>query len=118
MSNSEPSRDQIVYIAGPYSNGNTEDNTAREKNVERARRAAVEYWQRGFTVICPHLNTYNFDIEHSITYEAILEGDLEIIRRLRLGQDKVVMLAGWVDSEGASLEHEEARNLGLKVEYY
>lgn len=117
MSNSEPSRNQIVYLAGPYSNGNTEDNTAREKNVERARAAAVEYWQRGFTVICPHLNTYNFDIDHGITYEAILEGDLEIIRRLG-DRDRVVMLAGWVDSEGASREHEEARKLGLKVEYY
>jgi len=118
MFNSEPSRDQIVYLAGPYSNGNTEDETARERNVGRARLAAVEYWQRGFTVICPHLNTYNFDFDHGITYEAILEGDLEIIRRLRLGQDKVVMLPGWAESRGALIEHEEARSLGLRVEYF
>jgi hypothetical protein len=42
-------RERLVYIAGPYSNG----GNSREENVALARRVAVEYWKKGYAVICP-----------------------------------------------------------------
>ncbi len=75
-------QEKLVYIAGPYSNG----GSTREENVALARKVAREYWCKGYAVICPHLNTHDFDDE--ISYEDILAGDLEIVRRC----DIIVML--------------------------
>lgn len=63
-------------------------------------------------MICPHLNTHDFD--EDLSYDEILDGDLEIVRRC----DKIVMLPDWFNSKGARREHEEARIWGIEIEYY
>jgi hypothetical protein len=73
---------------------------------------AVEYWKKGYAVICPHLNTHDFDDE--VSYEDVLAGDLEIVRRC----DVIVMLPDWENSNGAKQEYEEAKRWRLRVEYY
>jgi hypothetical protein len=101
-------RDILVYIAGPYSHG----GGTREENVAIARKVALEYWKRGYAVICPHLNTHDFDPD--LSYDEILEGDLEMVKRC----DKIVMLPDWINSKGARREHDEARKWCLEIEYY
>lgn len=101
-------REILIYIAGPYSNG----GGTREENVAMARKVALEYWRRGYSVICPHLNTHDFD--EDLSYDEILEGDLEIVKRC----DKIVMLPDWINSKGARREHDEARKWCLEIEYY
>lgn len=102
-------RDRLVYIAGPYHNG----GGTVEENVAIAKQAAIEYWNRGYAVICPHLNTHNFH-EGGIPQQTLVEGDLEIVRRC----DTIVMLPDWENSKGAKQEYEEAKRWRLRIEYY
>ena len=48
---------KLLYVAGPY-RGITDDEVY--ENIQTARRRAKNYWQRGFAVFCPHLNTSFF----------------------------------------------------------
>ena len=114
MSNSSEKYKSVIYLSGPYHNG----GGTVDENIAQARKAAIEYWERGFAVICPHLNTAHFENDCRCVWEDFIAGDFEIIRRLRVEQDKMVMLPGWSTSKGAMAEHEEARRIGLKVEYY
>jgi len=101
-------REILIYIARPYSNG----RGTREENVALARKVALEYWKRGYTVIYPHLNTHDFDEDSS--YDETLECDLEIVKRC----DKVVRLPDWFNSKGARRERDEARISGMGIEYH
>jgi len=102
-------RSEVVYISGPYSNG----GGTIEENITRARKVAIRYWEMGYTVICPHLNTINFENDCKLDWEDYVEGDLELIRR----SDIIIMLAGWGNSAGATTEHAEARRLNKIVVY-
>ncbi len=99
-------RKVIVYVSGPYS-GDV------EANISRARQAAVEIWNRGFTALCPHLNTIHFEKDCSCQYEDYIRGDLQILARV----DIVLMLNAWQASRGACQEHEEALAQGIPVVY-
>jgi hypothetical protein len=69
-------REKVVYIAGPY-----RADTIREtvENIRLAEKTAIEYWELGYTVICPHMNTALFD--GILPDEAWLEGALELLKR-------------------------------------
>lgn len=95
---------KLVFVSGPY-RGDVEGN------ISRAKRAAVRLWQRGYAVICPHLNTANFD--GLCDDEVWLTGDLEILARC----DTVYMLTNWKASEGARAEHRLAADLGKEIVY-
>ena len=84
-----------VYISGLYSNGNT------EKNINTARQTAIKVWEAGFTCLCPHLNTANFEKDCKCKYEDYIEGDLELLKVC----DCLLMLKGWEDSNGARKEY-------------
>ena len=90
---------KLVYIAGPY---NADTTYARQKNIEAARDEAAVWWQKGYAVICPHMNTANMD--GVVERDVWLAGDFEIIRRC----DIIVMLPGWEESAGAREEFEVA----------
>lgn len=92
----------IVYLSGKYS-GEIDDNIAA------ARTIAIELWERGYTVLCPHLNTANFEIDCEADYRDYLIGDMEMIAAC----DAVVMLPGWEDSKGARLERDFALECGM-----
>ena len=97
----------LVYTAGKY-RGDI------NKNIAHARQVAIELWQQGYTVICPHLNTQNFEQDSNLKDEIYLDGDLEIILRC----DAVVMIPGWRDSAGACCEYDFALRHDIPVYEY
>lgn len=97
----------IVYLAGKYSGD-------IEANIDYARDLAIELWEEGYTVICPHLNTAHFETDCDLTYEEYLQGDFEIILRC----DAVVMMPNWRDSAGATQEYEWAMRHSVPVYEY
>ena len=104
----------IVYTAGPYqdikdNNGNR--IVSKKHNVEVACKIATELWDDGYTVICPHLNTWNFEYFTTLTNEGFAKRDLEIVAKV----DAMVMLPNWYLSKGAVLEKEHAEKLNIPV---
>jgi hypothetical protein len=97
----------IVYLAGKYSG-------EVDANIASARKIAIELWEKGYTVVCPHLNTAHFEVDCSCRYDDYMNGDYEIIGRC----DAVVMLPNWHDSPGAKLEFEYAILHDIEVTQY
>jgi hypothetical protein len=97
----------LVYVSGRYS-GNVDENIAAAAEV------AVQLWERGHAVLCPHLNTAHFEKFCKATYEQYIAGDLDMISRC----DAIVMLVGWEDSRGAVIERDYATDLGMPIYYY
>lgn len=97
----------LIYVAGPY-RGNV------EANVNQARAIAIELWQIGHAVICPHANSYRMDEGTTITNEQFIEGDLLMVARC----DALVMTPDWENSTGARAEHAHATRLGLPIYVY
>jgi hypothetical protein len=73
----------LLYVAGKY----TGDVDA---NIAAARKVAVELWERGHAVICPHLNTAHMEQDCKVDYDAYLLGDFNMISRC----DAIGELAG------------------------
>ena len=94
----------LVYVAGPY-RGDVDENIAH------ARKVAIELWEIGHAVICPHLNTAHMEEDCSLLDEDYLAGDIAIMARC----DCVVMVKGWELSVGARAEREYAMNLDMPV---
>lgn len=107
-------RDDIIYISGAYTAPTREE---RVKNIQMARETATKVWEAGYTAICPHLNTANFEDDCQCTYQDYLDGDLEIIRRLDPKKDGLLMLSNWHHSNGSIIERDEATKLGLRIYY-
>lgn len=103
---------KIAYISGSYRNKSI--NGVFE-NIIKARQVAIKYWKKGYSVLCPHLNTGLMD--GSCPDDTWIKGDLEFIKRLIPGIDVVVMMQDWQLSEGAVTEHHEAQKRGLEVIY-
>lgn len=99
---------KLVFISGAY-RASTKEGI--EANIQKAKQAAIELWQQGYAVICPHLNTAHFD--GLCPDEVWLDGDIEIMRRC----DAVYFLNRWIDSEGARHEHYVAHAQGLELMY-
>lgn len=96
----------IVFISGKY-RGKTKENV--EANIQVAKRASMRLWQRGYVVICPHLNTAHFG--DLCGDDVWLNGYLEVLRRC----DVIYMLDNWEQSEGAKRELQLANELELTV---
>jgi len=97
----------LIYVAGPY-RGNV------DKNVQAARDCAIALWGAGHAVICPHANTYRMDEGTGITSDDLIKGDLNMLARC----DAIMMLPGWEDSEGATIELKHADALGIPIYVY
>ncbi len=99
---------KVIYIAGKY-RGQSEWQV--KQNIQHAEKAAMRLWQKGYAVICPHLNTAFFGggCDDSVW----LEGDLEILKRC----DAIYMLTGWTDSEGSRAEFQLAKDMGKDIYY-
>jgi hypothetical protein len=88
----------VVFISGPY-RGDV------QSNIQKAKDVSIKLWQQGYIVICPHLNTANFD--GLCSDQVWLDGDMEIMRRC----DIVYFLKAWRESAGALKEYSEAVKL-------
>lgn len=100
----------IVYISGKYRS--RWGIIGRIINIWKAGRAAIQWWQEGYAVICPHTNTlFGFPNNTDTSY---LDGCLEIINRLHK-KDTIYMLKNWGRSEGANAELKLAMSRGLQV---
>lgn len=99
---------KLVYIAGAY-----RARTISEvfDNIMIARKAAIDLWQKGFVVICPHLNSFLMDGD--VDDDTFLKGDIEILKRC----DAIFMIKNFKRSLGAIKELEKAKELGLEIIY-
>jgi hypothetical protein len=88
---------KLAYIAGPYrgrSRIKIINYLQRQTNIRRAAKVAKWAWQEGYAVICPHLNSKNFD---GLTADLVfLLGGQEILKRC----DVMILIPGWEQSEG------------------
>ena len=100
----------LLYPAGKYS-----ADTKKEvhQNIEAARKIAIEIWKLGHYCISPHLNSQHME-DDGIPWETFMSGDLSIISRC----DGVVMIPGWEESRGASLEFSFATDKGIPIWMY
>lgn len=99
---------KLAFISGPYRGKTISDVVA---NIRHAEKYAIQYWQDGYAVICPHKNTALFD---GLAPDRVwLDGDMEMLRRC----DLCVMIPGWSNSVGARAEHTLAKELGVEVVY-
>ena len=103
----------ILYISGKFSD---EDNLhGIEQNILTASRYALEAWEKGWAVICPHKNTSGF--QHTdLSYDVWINGDLAFIDRMDPKKgDSILMLPGHKESKGAMMELKLAIYKGLRV---
>ena len=99
---------EIAFISGQY-RADTTHNIL--ENIRKAEQVAIKYWQKGYVVICPHLNTRLFD--GVLDDDVWLKGYLEILKRC----DVIIMMKQWQKSIGASLELQQAKKYNLKIIY-
>lgn len=102
---------KVAYIAGPYRGV---DDFEVDENIAQARFAAIELWNKGYAVICPHMNTAHMEHygrKYGIRDWVWLDGGLELVRR----SDILVLVKGWEYSEGSRLEMNLADLLGKEV---
>jgi len=104
----------VIYVSGKYANGHTELET-RDENIELARSHAINLWNMGFAVICPHSNSSKFESDKriAVTFEDILEGELEMINYV----DALFMIPNWKNSQGAKIEHDYAFEHQIPILY-
>jgi hypothetical protein len=102
----------LIYTAGPYSQ--TAGVGTVEENIQKAKEVAVELWNMGYTVLCPHLNTAGFETLTTLSNKDFVDRDLEMVEVC----DAIVMMPGWESSLGAVRELEHARQNDLVVWFW
>ena len=117
---------RIAYVSGAY-----RAPTIRQvvQNIRAAEEVAIQLWQFGFAVICPHTNTQLFDgifesdcktlnPADKTNGQNFINGDIEMLNRLIPDYDLIVMVPGYTESEGARQELKCAIKRGLIVRYW
>jgi len=99
----------VVYVAGPYRAPTRE---GVELNIQAAKSVAARAAQKGYAVLCPHMNTAHMDLIVPVMTDAYwLTATKELMRRC----DLVVLVPGYSESEGTRAEIEEAKRLGMDI---
>jgi len=83
---------KLIYIAAPY---RAETIAKLQHNIAQAKIMAQYYWLQGNAVICPHLNTANFD--------GLVDDKqfLNAYKKILLTCDEMIVHPDWVKSEGS-----------------
>ena len=101
---------EVLYLAGPMSD--TDENTYEDFNRPAFHKEAARLRDLGYTVISPaEMPGIDPDKPYTVgdeQYRAILKRDVIIMLSTA---DRVAMLDGWEDSEGACTEVEIASML-------
>ncbi len=96
----------VIYLAGKYSG-------QVDQNIATAREYAVQLWEMGFAVFCPHLNTANFQEDCECKWEDYIAGDLAMLALIK----RVFFMPGWEESRGSRIEHDFALKNNFKIYY-
>lgn len=96
----------VCYLAGPFRGRNSWEIA---QNIRRAEALALEAWQQGVAVICPHANTAHY--QDAAPDEMWLYGDLAILARC----DVLLLTPDWARSSGATAERDFAIARGMPV---
>lgn len=104
---------KLLYIAGPYDHPDDPIHGVQE-NITNASRIALEYWRKGWAVICPHMNTAGFHHAKDVPRETWIQGDLLILSKC----DAILMIPGWTGSPGAKAELDYATEHGIEVLFH
>lgn len=86
---------KLIYIAAPY---RADTASQLQHNIAQAKIIAQYYWLKGYAVICPHLNSANFD--------GLVEDEqfLNAYKKILLTCDEAVSHPDWKTSEGCIAE--------------
>ena len=98
----------LLYIASPY---RAKTIIKLQHNIHEASKMAQFYWHQGFAVICPHLNSANFDG---------LVPDKQFLMATMLMLSKCSHIAihpTWTDSIGSIEEYEYAVKHELTIHF-
>jgi len=90
---------ELLYVAAPY---RAKTTIQIQHNIYQASLMAQFYWLKGYAVICPHLNSANFDG---------LLGDKSFLEATTLMQLKCTHSAfhpDWTTSSGCLIEYQNA----------
>ena len=99
---------ELLYISGAIS---AEKKHMVSLNVKRGKHYARKWFQKGYAIHCPHLQTDGFsDIGQ---WDDFIDRDLSILAKC----DGIVMMPGWRYSRGACVEHMFAEKEGIKIIY-
>lgn len=105
----------VLYVSGPFSSADNIHGV--EQNILIASRFSLEAWQKGWAVICPHKNTQGYQ-HTTLPWSVWMAGDIAFIDRMdKTKGDALLMLPTWEQSKGAVLEHDYAKEKGLKIYY-
>jgi len=103
----------VVYTAGPFraKNGDSDPkNKEVQKNIQHAIDVSKKLIKNGILAMCPHANTH-FEMPNGTSPEIFLHGDLKLI----MSCDAILMLDRWWESEGARVEGDFAKFLGMPI---
>jgi hypothetical protein len=93
------------YYAGPHGQP---DNAAIDRNIRTAVQYAVPFWQNGFAIFVPHLNTHHFQSFTTVQESVYVAFD----KRLLPAMDFLAGAGNVVDSTGGRGEIELMTQLG------
>lgn len=97
-----------VYIAGPLRN---KDPEIQAVNIKAAECVAIMFWNVGYNVYCPHLNSGGLvGRVNEETAQKALMIELEM-------SDIIVFCKGWTASDGSVDEHIKAEALNKSILY-
>ena len=93
---------KVIFISGKYRDI---DWDAVERNIQKAKDAAVALAKQGWMFYCPHTHTAH--MEDLYDEQIWVNGNLEMLKRC----DAIYVLDNWESSEGAKCEIEFARTI-------
>lgn len=97
---------KLIYIAGPYRASTV---NGIHNNIAEARKRAEWAWTNGWVPICPHTNSAFID--GLVADKIILSGCIKMMSVC----DAILLIDGWVKSEGARMECQLAIEMKMEI---